>query len=854
MSGYPGSGKTILSAYLMEYLSGGEISPGSKTTMCYFFCVDRISTQRDATAILRSLIHQLVLRRRSLIKYVKAMNDLHVGQFDQDFNELWKTFIRMACDKRVGPVSVIVDAIDECEATTRNEFLKAVLNLTRKPVPTGSKLPCIKFLVTSRPLLERLDYTQNLLHIGPEMDYVDQDLKLVIQTQVDAIALRTRCGTEVKAYLMNALYSKADRTFLWVHLVLHLLEDSYLASQEDFQRIIDELPQTLKATYERFLESIPKIKQEHATKLLRIIIGSPRPLTLDEMRILFAIEHDHRSLIDVAKVAQPNIQMTIEKALGPLVRISDSQIYLVHQSLKDFLIDLATQKDSSLSAIYGVHPLKASLEITKACVSYLSLSEFEQDLFETQSSTQNSPTSFVETPAEADTEPLWDPFNLEEAEIFRDAALFEETACQSIAEQYPFFDFAARHWAGLFTSACLISPQGVQRSALLLSDISHPQGSNWFRFYWSSVEHTLLYPSDFVPIIVACYFGHLTSLKLILDAEAFIEPDTLARGLYWASRLGHHYLVDLLLREKTNDHGVVESRSALVAAVQFNRLDVVKRFLRDDGFISEEEGYLVNYPSTGRRTPLSLAAGNGFLEIAKQLLQHGRIQPGIPDWELWTPLFWAIGGQSLDVVQLLLMDNRIPLNHVDRSGRNAFSWAASAGELEIVKYLVSLRQLKVDDPDRNGRTPLSWAAGNGHLETVAYLRRTKMVDVSLKDNNRRNAISWACEGGHHRVVGYLSRHDTQGIDEEDADGWTPLAWALFRESPKTVQVLLDSGLVDVNKKDINGTSPLSFAVGYGYLSVVRILLKMDGIEIDNQIISKGAQRPDILEEIENSTK
>src|SRR5690349_16712913 len=47
ISGYPGSGKTILSAYLLEYLSAGELSPGLRTTLCYFFCDEKIDTQRD---------------------------------------------------------------------------------------------------------------------------------------------------------------------------------------------------------------------------------------------------------------------------------------------------------------------------------------------------------------------------------------------------------------------------------------------------------------------------------------------------------------------------------------------------------------------------------------------------------------------------------------------------------------------------------------------------------------------------------------------------------------------------------------------------------------------------------------
>ena len=119
--------------------------------------------------------------------------------------------------------------------------------------------------------------------------------------------------------------------------MLHLLEKSFLASQKDFRRIIDELPRTLTATYERFLHEISIEYQPLATRLLHFLIGSSRPLTLEEMRILIAMQSHHCSLAAVEEDAQPNVQATIEGVLGPLVRIWDCRIYLVHQSLEEFL-------------------------------------------------------------------------------------------------------------------------------------------------------------------------------------------------------------------------------------------------------------------------------------------------------------------------------------------------------------------------------------------------------------------------------------------------------------------------------------------------------------------------------------
>ena len=435
-------------------------------------------------------------------------------------------------------------------------------------------------------------------------------------------------------------------------------------------------------------------------------------------------------------------------------------------------------------------------------------------------------------------EQIWDPFDLEEDGVFKDPAALEAETCESIAIEYPFFDYSARHWAEHLSSASPISPSELQQSVILLSDARSFQGFNWLRFYWLHSDHSeinLSCPRDFDPIVAACYFGHATTLNSLLRERLPIESEIGIRGFYWASRMGHRDVVDLLLGENIHpDVKVLDGQSAFIAAVSFNRLDVVKILLEDDGFISEHNEYRVNYAAMGVRTPLSIAAGNGFVEVVQQLLQHSRILPDLADFDNWTPLFWSISGKHMDILKLLVRDCRVSINHADRSGRTVLSWAASAGELELVKYLMSLKDLKADETDRNGRTALCWAAGNGHLQTTIFMQRSQRIDLSKRDKDGRNALSWACAGGYDKVVDYLIKRDREGVDKEDVDGWTPLAWALFSQAPKTVQVLLDSGLVDVNKKDANGRSALSFAAGYGYLEVVKLLLNAKGIDIESK--------------------
>lgn len=115
---------------------------------------------------------------------------------------------------------------------------------------------------------------------------IEDDLRWVIHTKIEQVARRTNYRPETWAYLEQTLFSKADQVFLWVTLVLRSLEKGYLASQRDFQRIVDNLPQGLMAIYKRFYYCISSEYQVLASKLLHFIVGSFRPLVLDEVRII----------------------------------------------------------------------------------------------------------------------------------------------------------------------------------------------------------------------------------------------------------------------------------------------------------------------------------------------------------------------------------------------------------------------------------------------------------------------------------------------------------------------------------------------------------------------------------------
>ncbi|KAF2816085.1 uncharacterized protein BDZ99DRAFT_457997 [Mytilinidion resinicola] len=142
VTGFSGCGKTILSHYLVVHLQK-MLSPS--TIICRFFCNGRIESQRDSVNLLRSIIYQIVMHRRKLLRIVRRASDAQGFQLFSRFDSLWNPFLEI-CRHKGDELIVIIDAIDECEEQIQVSMTKRIVNLLGSE-PEFS----IKFLITSRP-------------------------------------------------------------------------------------------------------------------------------------------------------------------------------------------------------------------------------------------------------------------------------------------------------------------------------------------------------------------------------------------------------------------------------------------------------------------------------------------------------------------------------------------------------------------------------------------------------------------------------------------------------------------------------------------------------------------------------
>lgn len=549
VTGYTGCGKTILSSYIIHCLSE---STSSGTVVCRFFCNGNIKELRDPCVLLRSIIYQIVYRRRKLLRLVRKAADLQGNQLFNRFDGLWDLFIDITRHERAGSINIIINAIDECEEEVQIMIIDRISKLFKSHIA----IP-IRLFLTSRPNTPAIHALQgssvwyNWLNLEENQNAVREDINLVIKQRLALFVERGRCNAKTRTRLETLLLGKAEQTFLLVSLVLELLERRRLLLPADLQTIAQRLPPNLTALYERVLESTPHEDRDIAGKLLRLVVASARLLNVDEIRILLEVDLGSSQEADHLSFGLGFIQVL----LGPLIRLSESRIYLVHQSLRDYLIDLGKDSINPLAFSFGVNLQRESLMIVQSCIRYLSSADFGEDLSSEQSSDKDSPNVPIPSSESSSLEHSQDnmldllSFELHDGSLFKEDSVAEAERFALFTKRHKIYDYAAMHWATHFAQSYDEANAELHEAAVALCEPGSDRFGDWFRYFWTMSGMNEPYPEVVEPLLVASFYGQIYAVRRLLKTA----PSTRKlRGsaLYWAARQGHVSCVETLLFAK----------------------------------------------------------------------------------------------------------------------------------------------------------------------------------------------------------------------------------------------------------------------------------------------------------------
>ena len=567
------------------------------------------------------------------------------------------------------------------------------------------------------------------------------------------------------------------RRFRWVTCQLEALRRRLPST---ILRALDHLPESLDETYDRILKAIPRERQEYAQHLFQCVAESIRPLRVEELADILAIEFEAGELPRYHMNWRPDDPeeevLSICSGLITIVDIDGSRVVrFSHFSVKEYLTSERIANAGKDLSQYHILPHSAHAALAKASLSVLLA---------------------LDNQADKDTMKNF-PLAIYAARYWIDHAQRHGVSSRIKDGMERLFDPEKPHFA----------------TWIWIHDIDHPFRGMMFSARPSPPEGTPLYYATL------CGFRDLAEhLITVYPRDINARGGCHATPLHAAVVKGNVDIVALLL-----EHGADmctwnwDNWSPLDEAARRGRLDVIRLLLHHHVDVNSRDDM--------ERTPLFVASQEGDVEVARALLQHGAVVDS-RDKNNATPLMLASLSGHMGVLHLLLQ-NGAAVDSRDKGGWTSLMFASRFGHLDLVHLLLQ-NGATVDSRRNNGWTSLMSASKNGHLDVVRLLLQNG-ANVDSRDKDGWTPLMCASRHGHPNVVRLLLQ-DGAIVDSRRKEGWTPLMCASWHGHPNVVRLLIQGGAT-VDSRHNDGQSSLMLASQNGHRDVVRLLIQ-NGTAVD----------------------
>ncbi|KAF5851452.1 hypothetical protein GGP41_004293, partial [Bipolaris sorokiniana] len=380
--GGPGKGKTMMSIFLTEELEK-HIARVDNAGLAFFFCSAQDEKRNTAIAVLRGLVYQIIAKRPQLVRHVLPYFETpeRTQQTLGSLETLWIIFSELIADVELGTMFCVLDGLDECEDSTLRGLLPRLVGLLAGGTPSLTS-GVFKLAIVSRDLLGLQDCPR--VRLDPDNDEkVVRDIKLFVSARVTGLSRIQGFNEDFRTLVQTTLLQRAEGTFLWVGFAMHELSQKQTCSE--ILEALEDLPPSLPAIYSRMLLRISARQRERSQAILRWVTMAARPLQLRELAAAVGIQA--MPPITIEQVARDAVALC-----GPLLRVQENEVSLIHQSVRDYLLRKEEDSDAILEA-YRIRPQNMHLEILQLSLSCIAQSGFQQRVvdFKSISSSQESP-------------------------------------------------------------------------------------------------------------------------------------------------------------------------------------------------------------------------------------------------------------------------------------------------------------------------------------------------------------------------------------------------------------------------------------------------------------------------------
>lgn len=305
--------------------------------LSFFFLARGTVEEKSTAGLYRSLLHQLFEKAGDLGDSLEWMTVDGARGIQRSgwHEEALKQTLTHAVEKLGNrQLTIFVDALDECDKNQVADMVGFFEDLCDRAKEKEVRL---KICFSSR------HYPTVVIQRGIEVTLEDEvghteDIKQYIKSKL-------RLGKSKQAEILRSeILEKSSRIFLWVVLVLDILNSEYPHSAISLKKIrerLKEIPPKLNDLFEMILvRDGEHLEQLHAC--LKWILFAARPLKPQELyfAIHFALDKDCSGYWDEDDMELEQMKTFVRsssKGLAEVTRNKASEVQFIHESVRDFL-------------------------------------------------------------------------------------------------------------------------------------------------------------------------------------------------------------------------------------------------------------------------------------------------------------------------------------------------------------------------------------------------------------------------------------------------------------------------------------------------------------------------------------
>jgi ankyrin repeat protein len=609
------------------------------------------------------------------------------------------------------------------------------------------------------------------------------------------------------------------------------------------RRTLEELPGDLDATYERILENIPTVNRIYTHRLLQCLSVAARPLVVEELSEVLAINFDGAGGIPELNEECRNQEQAVLDACSSLVIIvnyrGSRRVQFSHSSVPEFLSSdrLANSASSALSYYY-IQPMSAHTVMAQACLGALlrlgdhmdkvtiesyPLADYAGEFFvahaevgEVLSKINNGVDNLLDPDKPHFNTWLWLQSFDWDSQCFDlnpdSSSDFGEQHSDQSNSDYPIYPprVSPLYYTLLFGHTYL--------AQYLIRTCSRDLGAA--DLYGRTALHIAAFKSDFDVVQMLVDTAHIA-----IDCRDNKDCTPLHYAMHDGDQEFHEDVsrcAELLL-ERGADIEAQNSRGSTPLHLAASKMseNTVRLLIKN--------GANINLQNNKAQTALHKASRRGHLDIVRLLLDH-KADIYLQDNRGSTPLHLAIYRMSPEAVQLFL-DHGADVTVQNGKGQAALHRALQRGHPDIIQLILSRANVDADALDNDGSTPLHLAASEAEELSGAQLLLDHGVNIDLRNKKGQTALHLASQRDRLDFMELLLNRGAI-VDVPDDDGFTPLHLAIFKVERRAAELLLKHG-ADIDLQNNKRQTALHLALQHSHPNIIPLLLE-NGANVDAQ--------------------